>query len=99
MKEIVQRIVFLAVVWLVGWWIFNIVKKDYVCDTVFPEAEYLDSCRQLFEKLHTLIDPKLLEKITEADSGVLFLSMSYYVIMSSISIGVLYLGHRKKRRQ
>ena len=99
MKKIVPRIIFLVIIWLFGWWLLNIIKRDYSCYTVFPEAEGLVSCRQLIDNMHTLITPQLLEKITEANSGVLVLNLSYFVVMISISIGILYLGFRKRPNQ
>ena len=46
-----------------------------------------------------MITPELLEKIIEANSGVLFLNLSYFVFMISLSVVILYLGFRKNISQ
>jgi hypothetical protein len=99
MKKLVPRIIFLVVVWLLGWWQLGILKKNYSCYTVFPEAKDLVSCQRLAKEMHILITPELLEKIIEANSGVLFLNLSYFVFMISLSIVILYLGFRKNISQ
>lgn len=98
-KKLVPRIIFLVLVWLLGWWLLDILKKNYSCYTVFPEAKDLVSCQRLVKEMHNLITAELLEKIIEANSGVLFLNLSYFVFMISLSVVILYLGFRKNISQ
>lgn len=97
MKALIKIILFLVCAWTSGSWLLDVVKRDYACFTVFPDVEDLESCRELVRQMDWVNDPMLLERVMEANSGVLFLSFSFYLIMSFISLTIIYLILRKKR--
>ena len=81
---------FLFGMWILGFWVFDLISKDYVCYVVFPNSNGLEKCREMFSSVNILMDASLLERVREADSGVFVLRLFFYFIMIVLSLAILY---------